>query len=86
MLAPLSLTSNKCYELLARFTNHRQELSESSPLALREGIVRKLLTEPEKYIEALLHNDQMRRQEEEIRRLLTERDGSLRNKSKLPRR
>jgi hypothetical protein len=33
-----------------------------------------LLTEPEKYIKALLQNDSMRRQQEETLRLLAERE------------
>ncbi len=46
--------------------------------------MQKSLTEPEKYIEALLNNDRIRRHEEETRRLLTEREGVLQgSKSRL---
>ncbi len=36
--------------------------------------MQRLLTEPEKYLEALLQNDRRLRHQEEIRRFITERD------------
>ena len=40
--------------------------------------MKKLLTEPEKDVEALLRNDTIWRQQEQLRRLLAEREAQIR--------